>query len=243
MKYPLSSPPDGPGLYMLHAADEGLLYVGQAQSLYTRWATWRTEIKKRIFRTTETILRPELQQLPPESWMFEVHREMPGASRKDLNEAERALVMRMAGEYPGKLLNNAGQYSKFRDMRVGPPLRARKTKVTHAGAEVSYLDAAAILGVGAHTFYKKLHELRDEGITEISVEDMRSRQEKSSKPGTTLLYGGNPITYREGAELLGCNLDTLKGRLAKLRGAGKREVSVEEINAAGIKRQTTYNCT
>ena len=52
-------------------------------------------------------------------------------------------------------------------------------------------------------------------------------------PKSVLTFEGNTISYRQGAELLGCSIETFTKRLLKWRRKGKTQVSVEELQ--GIK--------
>jgi len=131
-EYPFSdTPPNVPGIYALKARTTGQIYIGQTQSLRSRYAAWRSTLMRGSFIVTKA-MRRAAEAVPYTDWVFIVLAERPGASASELDAVEEAAIRSMVAKLanrstPDLLLNVEGVLLKYKPppkgvLRAPPPL-------------------------------------------------------------------------------------------------------------------------
>jgi hypothetical protein len=74
-----------------------------------------------------------------------------------------------------------------------------------------------------------------DGLDLEALEHQAVAKVLKAAPQTVVTFEGNPVTYRQAAEVLDCSGKSLAKRLLRYRGRGVTTVSVEELKALSEK--------
>lgn len=167
----MARPPKHAGIYTLVNRREAKIYVGQAVNLYVRYVEWITSFNMQACRSAK--MTDVIRCTKIEDWIFKVVLPMDGATKKQLNNAEQKTIQAVHQRFPDTILNTQ------LPLLTGQPIPQRGnvalSEILDAtGERVSTRTAAHQLGVSYDVVHRRLKRLRDQGITRVSVEEMRS---------------------------------------------------------------------
>lgn len=171
--YRIAMPPKHPGVYLLKNQTTKAVYVGQSTNLYRRFCEWRSCLQGgygiRSLAVSEAVNASDVQD-----WEFVVVREMPRATAADLLAAEQQTIAAFdSRKIP--LLNHQPVLAPKPLQRPGP--KAMVT-ITHQGNQVTYRQAAEILGCSIKTIAKRSARYRGRGSEVVRLEDWLETSKK-----------------------------------------------------------------
>lgn len=168
-EYTLIAPPNCAGVYALRNKTTKQLYIGSTVNLTQRLGEWRLTARNRRMARSDR-LNTIFGETPAADWVFIVLAEMPNAATDDLRAAEQRAIDR-AVEKSGDLVLNTqlGEPKKSIAKKDGD---TRLTRITYQGRELTYREAAEILGVTRVAVKTRLAKLRAKGTNEVSIEQL-----------------------------------------------------------------------
>ncbi len=169
--YQIVSPPETPGIYILHHKPTGDRYVGQSRNLRRRWAEWKSVFLSALGVKSLQFVSI-LSTTEPEDWEFIVMREVLPEEVNQLDRLERAAIAYLSQVKTIRLLNRQmpKEVSTVRQGSADAAGSIAKTELTdESGNILTYRAAADILGVTRQTIKSKLAKWRAQGITRAKV--------------------------------------------------------------------------
>lgn len=176
LEYPLDFPRDCAGVYALKNKITKQLYVGETIHLVSRYAEWRSAVRGTI-PAKSIRLREIFGGTDIRDWVFVVIRELPGATKRELLDAE-AEVIRWCVEKHGDLVLNTVLDPETRERQRAAGKKegnVRLSKVTHNGQELTHREIADILGVRIASISNRLAKRRARGVFEMTLEELADR--------------------------------------------------------------------
>lgn len=182
-------PPGIAGIYALVNHKRHLIYIGKTTNLMARFCSWGPALHGHVPVVSVRMLA-EIEA-GPDGWEFAILFLMPGATGRELGDAEARAIAFARIKYGDGLLNKAtpsvgGPKTPAPKRTLHPDLpkpikpkravgRPTKTSILdETGLQVSYETAAKRLSVSVKTIYTRLYMHRCKGVTEVTLQDLKA---------------------------------------------------------------------
>lgn len=159
--YPMSSPSEKSGVYLLRNRVAKVYYVGKSLNLRRRWSEWKTcfatgiGFRNRMFATVS---------VDPADWEFVIAHLCPA---NKLGRIENEVIAELRKRKTIIVLNN-------HDLVHNPQAQtASKSQIFNNDRHITSVEAARIIGCRVDTLRKRLRRLRQHGHSgRFDVEDL-----------------------------------------------------------------------
>ncbi len=175
--FPLVGPLDQPGIYAVINNRTGHLYIGRSMSLRRRYAEWKGVFTNGLGCKNQHI-QQSLLNGETSDWSFNILFEFPKASEGELAAYENRSIRHIYNQSPTKLLNFVETPFNI-EVKAGP---SAKTTLTFRGNAISQTEAAKVLSCNVKTLSKRLYSHREQGRTEVTVEQLQELSQKYRSP-------------------------------------------------------------
>lgn len=183
--------PQGHGIYCLVHPKTASLYVGSSTNLRARSHVWNTALKRGHF------------EYPAEEWEFRVLERTEGLSYTDLRTREMQLI-------------EHARTKKIKLLNTRSPVVSMRFVVD--GLDGSPTFHACRLGKSPNGVVDKLKRgYSIEQALEASPSHYNEREATLAAMPIKITLAGNPLTYSEAANTLGCAKSTLKAKIKQYR--------------------------
>lgn len=174
-QYSLGSPPKTSGIYVLKNLATGHAYVGQSVNLFRRWVDWKAVMSTGAGHTNADILAMS-RDGDPNDWVFSVLVEIPPDR---LEETEQKAIRRTMAALGDKCLNRQPLIVDKNKKTTTLPSNTygRKSEVTGPdGKPMTIAELARHCGISRDTVKKKLHRMRQKGVTNLTLDEYLARK-------------------------------------------------------------------
>jgi hypothetical protein len=190
-KYPIGSPPETAGLYILTNRKTGQIYIGRSINLRRRYAEWKGALVQRIGVKNKKFFEA-IDGSTEDDWEFGILASMPGATDEELAAAEERAILHVTNKRPTAILNGLIPTTK----PIGPSEASapKSSIIDDNGNEMSYADVAAALGVTIEAVRKRLKKYRSRGVYKIAFSVLKAKSDQYwVKKGSEKSLDQNPL--------------------------------------------------
>jgi hypothetical protein len=168
-RYSLATPPTCAGIYLITNKRTKQIYVGQSVGLRRRYNEWKAALASgfgsmNIGMNEAFTAAPDLDE-----WSFSIYKEMPGASGRQLTDAEDETIETLDKQFPGTVLNTSMQKHPLANP---DPHHSGMAILTDRGDIIGVGKAAQIIGRREDTVRTKVRWLKTQGVTQVHVQDL-----------------------------------------------------------------------
>jgi hypothetical protein len=163
--FPVASPPNAPGIYLLCNRTAKIFYVGKTVNLRRRWIEWRGAFNNQANLRSEVFIEI-IKTTDPIDWDFEIVQDLTNVDPKRGSELENQTIETLRAMKVGTILND------FAPHGVRPRPSSRST-VRDNGETLTIAEAARRLGCMPKTLAKRLKQWRVKGKYEWTINELR----------------------------------------------------------------------